>query len=72
MKPGVYRHFKGRYYLVIGVAQHSETGESLVVYKPLYEHDGAEYAVRPVAMFEEHVNGAPRFAYVGEVGSARV
>ena len=29
----VYRHFKGDYYLVEGVAQHSETGEPYVIYR---------------------------------------
>jgi hypothetical protein len=33
---GRYRHYKGQTYSVIGVAQHSETGESLVVYRPEY------------------------------------
>ena len=32
----VYRHFKGDYYLVEGVAQHSETGEPYVIYRKLY------------------------------------
>ena len=33
---GVYRHYKGNLYDVIGVATHSETGERLVVYRPPY------------------------------------
>jgi len=32
----VYRHFKGKLYLIITVAAHSETGEPHVVYKHLY------------------------------------
>ena len=39
----VYRHFKGDYYLVEGVAQHSETGEPYVIYRKLYG-DGAPAA----------------------------
>lgn len=32
MKEGVYKHFKGGEYGVLGVAEHSETGEKMVVY----------------------------------------
>ena len=54
VRPGRYRHFKGNEYLVIGVALHSETRESVVVYRPLYG-DGGLF-VRPLAMFVETVN----------------
>ena len=61
---GKYRHYKGNDYEVIGVATHSETRESLVVYRPLYG-EGALW-VRPLAMFIEHVTvegkDMPRFA----------
>ncbi|MCB1729713.1 MAG: DUF1653 domain-containing protein [Halieaceae bacterium] len=67
MKPGRYRHFKGGEYRVQGVARHSETGESLVVYTPLYGEGGLW--VRPLAMFEERVlrdgMSRPRFEYLG-------
>ena len=46
--PGRYRHFKGNYYQVEGVARHSETGEMLVVYRPLYGEGGLW--VRPLEM----------------------
>ena len=66
-RPGRYRHFKGGEYEVVGVARHSETHESLVVYRPLYNDSGLW--VRPVAMFLETVshNGesVPRFTYLG-------
>ena len=72
VKPGVYRHYKGRYYLVIGMARHSETLEELVVYMALYEHpEFGPYAlwVRPKHMFTETVKvgekEVPRFEYVG-------
>ena len=36
IKPGRYRHFKGKEYEVLGVARHSETEDELVVYRALY------------------------------------
>ena len=50
---GIYRHYKGQQYRVLGVAQHSETMESLVVYQALYGERGLW--VRPIAMFCETV-----------------
>ena len=63
-----YRHFKGNEYQVIGTATHSETGDTLVVYRPLYG-DQALW-VRPLAMFTETVERdgkvQPRFARIGD------
>ena len=65
-KPGVYRHFKGNLYELIGVAKHSETLEPMVVYKALYGEGGLW--VRPAAMWTEYVERAdyqgPRFVLV--------
>ena len=67
LKPGLYRHFKGGEYKVLGVARHSETLEELV----LYEHlDDASRWVRPLPMFLEEVDKdgykGPRFKHVEE------
>jgi hypothetical protein len=52
---GIYRHYKGKKYLVLGTAKHSETLESLVVYITLYENEESALWVRPLAMFLEKV-----------------
>jgi hypothetical protein len=68
LRPGRYRHYKGKDYQVLEVARHSETEEKLVVYRCLYgDHS---LWVRPLAMFQETVDVAgeqiPRFAWVSE------
>ena len=50
---GVYKHFKGDYYLVIDIANHSETKEKYVVYRRLYG-DGSLW-IRPLDMFLSEV-----------------
>ena len=68
LKPGVYRHFKGNLYQVLGVAHHSETQEMMVVYRALYGERGLW--VRPLTMWNERVSrggyDGPRFRYVCE------
>lgn len=51
---GIYRHFKGDYYLVEDVAIDSETDQELVIYRMLYE-DNKLYA-RPKDMFLSEVD----------------
>ncbi len=66
LKPGRYRHYKGKDYLVIGVARHSETEVELVVYRTDYGDRGLW--VRPKQMFMETVETdgqvVPRFRFV--------
>jgi hypothetical protein len=55
MELGLYKHYKGNLYEVIGIARHSETLEELVVYKATYQKEGENLWVRPLAMFLETV-----------------
>ena len=61
---GLYRHYKGLMYEVVGTVRHSETLEALTLYRALYGEKGLW--VRPAAMFNEEVviDGIrqPRFA----------
>lgn len=61
--PGLYRHYKGLMYEVLGTARHSESLEPMTLYRALYGERGLW--VRPAAMFAEDVtvNGVrqPRF-----------
>ena len=63
IQPGIYRHFKGNRYEVIGMAKHSETMEPMVVYRALYGEGGLW--VRPASMWNENVDKpnyhGPRF-----------
>ncbi|MBQ3415075.1 MAG: DUF1653 domain-containing protein [Clostridia bacterium] len=51
---GIYRHFKGDYYLVEDIAKDSETKEEFVVYRRLYGDMGLW--IRPVEMFLSEVD----------------
>ena len=68
LKPGIYQHYSGKQYEVIGVCRHSESLEELVIYRAQYEP--YDYWVRPLKMFLEEVviegKEMPRFRYVAE------
>ena len=57
---GIYRHYKGGEYKVIGVATHTETDEELVIYVDVH---GKLWA-RPESMFTDWVGGKLRFQLV--------
>jgi hypothetical protein len=62
VEPGVYLHYKGKVCSVLGVGEHTETGEKVVVYT---EH--GSIWVRPLSVFLEEVGDGvkvPRFTHV--------
>ena len=65
-KPGIYEHYKGNRYELIGIANHSETLEKMVVYRALYGE--GELWVRPASMWDETVisdgREVRRFRYI--------
>ncbi|KIE04305.1 Uncharacterized protein NF27_IN00460 [Candidatus Jidaibacter acanthamoeba] len=71
MQLGLYQHFKGNYYQVLGVCIHSETLEKHVIYQALY----GDYNlwVRPLSMFEEKIvyrdKEQPRFKFIKNINT---
>lgn len=67
MKKGIYRHFKGGMYEVLGIAIHSETEEEMVIYRCLKNNS---LWVRPKKMWEEKIEREgkiyQRFIYIGD------
>jgi len=72
IKKGVYQHYRGKFYEVIGVARHRETLEEFVVYKALYKSKFGRNAlwVRPKKIFMSKVivkgKKVPRFRFTGK------
>ena len=67
MNLGRYRHYKGKQYIALGVAKHSETLEEMVLYQQDYGDRGLW--VRPKEMFLESVEiegqTTARFQFMG-------
>ncbi len=68
IQPGIYQHFKGGMYQVLGIGRHSENEEEMVFYQQLY--DDYTWWCRPVKMFLENVErdgySGPRFKFVSK------
>jgi len=66
--PGVYQHFKGRYYKVVGEVQDIEDGQNYVMYMALYGDNGV--FIRPLSMWndinERDGYKGPRFRFANE------
>lgn len=72
---GVYEHYKGNHYLVLGVARHDPSDEPMVVYVRLYERDGIPMTCRPLSDFTANVelgdgSSVPRFRFIDQSTSA--
>lgn len=70
-RPGVYRHYKGKTYLALGLAREDETDETVVVYTRLYPREGLPLSTRRLSKWNEWVrpedggDALPRFTYLG-------
>ena len=64
VKPGVYKHFKGDVYHVLGVSENTETKELSVVYIPQYGEFAGKLSNRELKMFLEDVD-RPELGYKG-------
>lgn len=53
-KYGIYKHFKGNFYIVLDLCKDSETMEEYVLYRALYGKN--ELWIRPLEMFLSEVN----------------
>jgi len=60
MQLGKYKHFKGGIYNLKAIAENSETGEDMCIYKD----ETGKYWARPLSMWNEKVNGRQRFTKI--------
>ena len=52
-KKGIYKHYKGNIYRVIGTAKHSETLEKLVIYRDVSDEN--KLWARPADMWDDEI-----------------
>lgn len=64
LEPGVYQHYKGKFYSLLGTVRHSDTGEILVLYIPLYVVEDntvpTQMSVRSVEAFKKKFRKVPQ------------
>lgn len=72
----IYKHFKGDYYIVLGIGKHSETLENCVIYRSLYGN--GEIFLRPLESFislvdkEKYPNATQKYKFeLQEIESKR-
>lgn len=69
-RAGVYRHYKGNFYLALGLAREDESEETVVVYTRLYPRDGLPMSTRRLRVWNQTVDTPegprPRFQYLGQ------
>ena len=66
LKKGRYQHYKGNFYEVLDEVTHSESEETLVLYRPLYGE--MKLWVRPLEMFIQILpSGQKRFTFVSDI-----
>jgi len=73
VKPGLYRHYKGKIYQVLGTGRHSETMELMVIYQGQYVSDefgDKPIFVRPYDLFIQEIDleglKIPHFKYLDD------
>lgn len=77
LQVGVYEHYKGGLYLLVGVARHDETEEPLVVYVRIYPRADPDLPMTArrldsfVGMVDDGGVQVPRFRYLGLTDDAR-
>ena len=75
VNPGIYQHYKGDFYVVLGVAKHTEKDSFFVVYHKRPSQYPPELHARPLKMFTENVayegKVVPRFKHLTLEGLAK-